>query len=144
MKKGTILFCPGKHDWPRFIIYYPPREYSLGIYFNGKGEYEIYPERYNAKELGDDEIYVPVGQMDLGKVLLDAIQSAITGESAQEKELHRVKKALAYMWFAYEKKEEGFMNDVEKIAVKEAQEILGPWKECMRKYMEERMIKNES
>ena len=69
MRKGTILFCPGKHNWPRFIVYYPPREYSLGIYVNGQGEYEMYPERYSAKELSDDEIYVPVGQMDLKKVI---------------------------------------------------------------------------
>lgn len=75
------------------------------------------------------------------KVILDAIEGEIAGESAQEKELHRIKKALAYMWFAYEKKEEGSLNDVEKIAVKEAQEILGPWRECMRKYIDSR--KNE-
>ena len=134
MKKGTILFCPGKHDWPRFIIYYPPREYSLGIYVNGKGEYEMYPERYSAKELSDDEIYVPVGNVDLKKVILDAIQSAITGESAQEKELHRVKKALAHMWFAYVNKDEYCPHDFEENAVKEAQEILGPWEKCMPKY----------
>ena len=48
--------------------------------------------------------------------------------------INKLKKALAYMWFAYEKKEEGSLTDVEKIAVKEAQEILGPWENCMPKY----------
>lgn len=90
MKNGTILFCASKQNWPRYIIYNGCREYSLGIYINSKGEYEMHPERYGAKELSDDEIYVPVGNVDLKKVILDAIEGAITGESAQEKELHRV------------------------------------------------------
>lgn len=142
--KGTIFFCAAKQGWPKYVVYGGYKEYSCGIYVNNELEYEIYPEMCKAKNLRDNERYIAVGNVDLKKVILDAIQSAITGESAQEKELHRVKKALAYMWFAYEKKEEGFLNDVEKIAVKEAQEILGPWKECIGKYMEERMIKSES
>ena len=61
-----------------------------------------------------------------------------------ENELERAKKALAYMWFAYENKDGDCPHEFEKDAVKEAQEILGPWKECMGKYMEERRIKSES
>lgn len=144
IEKGTIFFCAAKQGWPKYVVYGGYKEYSCGIYINNEFEYEIYPEVCKAKNLRDNERYIAVGNVDLKKVILDAIQSAITGESAQEKELHRVKKALAHMWFAYEKKEEGSLNDVEKIAVKEAQEILGPWKECMGKYMEERMIKSES
>lgn len=90
MRKGTILFCASKQNWPRYIIYNGCREYSLGIYANSKGEYEMYPERYSAQELSDEERYVPVGNVDLKKVILDAIQSVIAGESAQEKELNRV------------------------------------------------------
>lgn len=144
MKKGTILSCSTKNGYPQYIIYNGEKEYSCSVYPNKNGEYEMYPGVCRAKNLQNNKDCVPVGNVDLKKVILDAIQSAIAGESAQEKELNRVKKALAYMWFAYEKKEEGFLNDVEKIAVKEAQEILGPWKECMGKYMEERMIKSES
>ena len=95
------------------------------------------PERYSAKELSDEERYVPVGQIDLKKVILDAIEGAITGESAQKKELNRVKKALAYMWFAYENKDGDCPHEFEKEAVKEAQEILGPWGKCMPKYFGE-------
>lgn len=137
MKNGTILFCASKQNWPRYIIYNGCREYSLGIYVNGKGEYEMYPERYGAKELSNDEIYVPVGQVDLAEVILEAIQSAIAGESAQKKELNRVKEALAYMWFAYENKDGDCPHEFEKEAVKEAQEILGAWGKCMPKYFGE-------
>ena len=134
MKKGTILFCASKQNWPRYIIYNGGREYSLEIYINGEGEYEMYPARYSAQELRDEERYVPVGDVDLEKVILDAIQSVIAGESAQKKELNRVKKALAYMWFAYKNKDSDCPHEFEKDAVKEAQEILGPWEECMKKY----------
>lgn len=144
IEKGTIFFCAAKRGWPKYVVYGGDKEYSCGIYVNNECEYEVYPETCKAKDLRDDERYIRVGNIDLEKVILDAVGSAITGESTQEQELSRVKKALVYMWFAYEKKEEGFLSDVEKIAVKEAQEILGPWKECIGKYMEERMIKSES
>ena len=61
----------------------------------------------------------------------------IAGESAQEKELNRVKEALALMWFAYENKDGDCPHEFEKEAVKEAQEILGPWEKCMQKYFGE-------
>lgn len=136
MKNGTILFCASKQNWPRYIIYNGCREYSLGIYINSKGEYEMYPERYGAKELGDDEIYVPVGNVDLKKAILDAIEREVLSDYTQEDwDLYRIKKALAHMWFAYANKDEYCPHDFEENAVKEAQEILGPWERCMEKYM---------
>lgn len=144
MKNGTILFCASKQNWPKYIIYNGGREYSLEIYINCEGEYEMYPARYSARELSDEERYVPVGNVDLKNVILDAIQSAIAGESAQEKELHRVKKALAYMLFAYENKDSDCQYKLEKEAVKEAQEILGPWNECMQKYFGNGGTKNDA
>ena len=77
------------------------------------------------------------------KVILDAIEGEITGESAQEEELHRVKKALAYMWFAYVNKDEYCPHDFEENAVKEAREILGPWENCMQKYFGNGVRKSE-
>ena len=47
---------------------------------------------------------------------------------------HDIKEALAYMWFAYENKDEYCPHEFEKDAVKKAQEILGPWEKCMPKY----------
>lgn len=50
-------------------------------------------------------------------------------------ELERTKKALAAMWFAYENKDDGVPHDFEIQAVAETERILGPWKECMPKYL---------
>lgn len=144
MKKGTILSCSTKNGYPQYIIYNGEKEYSCSVYPNKNGEYEMYPERYSAQELSDEERYVPVGNVDLKKVILDAIQSAITGESAQEKELNRVKEALALMWFAYENKDGDCPHEFEKDAVKEAQEILGPWEKCMQKYFGNGGTKNDA
>ena len=138
MEKGTIFFCAAKQGWPKYVIYNGCKEFGCSIYVNNKGEYEIYPEMCRAKNLRDNERYIAVGNVDLKKVILDAVGSAITGESTQEQELNRVKKALAHMWFAYANKDEYCPHDFEVSAEKEAQEILGPWKECMRKYIDDR------
>lgn len=71
-------------------------------------------------------------------------KDTIAGESAQEKELNRVKEALALMWFAYENKDGDCPHEFEKEAVKEAQEILGPWENCMQKYFGNGVQNNES
>ena len=135
--KGTIFFCAAKQGWPKYVVYGGDKEYSCGIYVNNECEYEIYPEVCRAKNLRDNECYIAVGNVDLKNVIMDAIQGAITGESAQEKELNRIKKALAHMWFAYVNKDEYCPHDFEENAVKEAQEILGPWENCMPKYFGE-------
>lgn len=137
IEKGTIFFCAAKRGWPKYVVYGGDKEYSCGIYVNNECEYEVYPETCKAKDLRDDERYIRVGNIDLEKVILDAVGSAITGESTQEQELSRVKKALAYMWFAYENKEGDCPHEFEKEAAKEAQEILGPWEKCMQKYFGE-------
>ena len=49
--------------------------------------------------------------------------------------LEEVKRALAEMWFAYENKDGAVPHDFEEQAVELAQEILGPWGECMPKYL---------
>ena len=144
IEKGTIFFCAAKQGWPKYVVYGGYKEYSCGIYVNNECEYEIYPEVCRAKNLRDNERYIAVGNVDLKKVILDAIQSAITGESAQEKELNRVKEALALMWFAYENKDGDCPHDFEENAVKEAQEILGPWENCMQKYFGNGVQNNES
>ena len=50
-------------------------------------------------------------------------------------ELEKVKKALAMMWFAYGNKDGEFPHEYEIEAIKTAEEILGPWEECMPKYL---------
>lgn len=50
-------------------------------------------------------------------------------------ENEKLKLALAEMWFAYENKDGAVPHDFEEQAVELAQEILGPWGECMPKYL---------
>lgn len=50
-------------------------------------------------------------------------------------ELEKVKKAMAMMWFAYGNKDGAFPHEYEIEAIKTAEEILGPWEECMPKYL---------
>lgn len=50
-------------------------------------------------------------------------------------ENEKLKRALAEMWFAYENKDGEIPHTYEEEAVELAQEILGPWGECMPKYL---------
>ena len=62
-------------------------------------------------------------------VLMDAATSLSTLQAENEK------KALAMMWFAYGNKDGEFPHEYEIEAMKTAEEILGPWEECMPKYL---------
>lgn len=136
IEKGTIFFCAAKQGWPKYVVYGGDKEYSCGIYVNNECEYEIYPEVCRAKNLRDNERYIAVGNVDLKKAILDAIEREVLSDYTQEDwDLYRIKKALAHMWFAYANKDEYCPHDFEENAVKEAQEILGPWERCMEKYM---------
>lgn len=55
--------------------------------------------------------------------------------STLQGENEELKRALAEMWFAYENKDGAVPHDFEEQAVELAQEILGPWGECMPKYL---------
>lgn len=71
-------------------------------------------------------------------VLQAAATSLSTLQAETEKlqsELEKVKKALAMMWFAYGNKDGEFPHEYEIEAMKTAEEILGPWEECMPKYL---------
>ena len=50
-------------------------------------------------------------------------------------ELEQVKRALAMMWFAYVNKDEEYPHSFELGALEKAESILGPWAECMPKYL---------
>ena len=64
-------------------------------------------------------------------LLADAAGALSTLQAENEK----LKRALAEMWFAYENKDGAVPHDFEEQAVELAQEILGPWGECMPKYL---------
>lgn len=53
----------------------------------------------------------------------------------QEAELERVKRTLATMWFAYVNSDKEDPHNYETEALEEAERLLGPWKECMPKYL---------
>lgn len=53
----------------------------------------------------------------------------------QEAELEQVKRALAMMWFAYVNSDKETPHNYETEALKEAEHVLGPWAECMPKYL---------
>ena len=58
--------------------------------------------------------------------------------SSLDFELEAAKNALAKMWFAYENKDGELPHPYETEAVKTAEEIIGPWEECMVKVYGER------
>ena len=49
--------------------------------------------------------------------------------------IERVKRALAMMWFVYVNSDKEFPHNYETEALEEAERILGPWAECMPKYL---------
>lgn len=50
-------------------------------------------------------------------------------------ELEQVKHALAMMWFAYVNSDKETPHSYETEALEEAERLLGPWAECMPKYL---------
>lgn len=64
-------------------------------------------------------------------LLADAADALSTLHAENEK----LKRALAEMWFAYVNKDGEIPHTYEEEAVELAQEILGPWGECMPKYL---------
>ena len=63
------------------------------------------------------------------------IVKAATALSTLQAENEKLKRALAEMWFAYVNKDGEIPHTHEEEAVELAQEILGPWGECMPKYL---------
>lgn len=62
-------------------------------------------------------------------------QEVITTLSTLQGENEKLKRALAEMWFVYVNKDGEIPHTYEEEAVELAQEILGPWGECMPKYL---------
>ena len=50
-------------------------------------------------------------------------------------ELEKVKRTLAMMWFSYVNSDKEMPHSYETEALDEAERILGPWAECMPKYL---------
>ena len=54
---------------------------------------------------------------------------------AVQAELEQVKRALAMMWFSHVNSDKEMPHSYETEALDEAERILGPWAECMPKYL---------
>lgn len=55
--------------------------------------------------------------------------------ATESAELEQVKRALAMMWFAYMNSDNESPHSYETEALEEAERLLGPWEECMPKYL---------
>ncbi len=76
---------------------------------------------------------------DIEDLLLDAATALSTLQAENERlraELEQVKRALAMMWYAYDNKDGEFPHEYEIEAMQEAENVLGPWAECMPKYLQ--------
>lgn len=67
-----------------------------------------------------------------------AAEALSTLQAKNEKlqvELEQMKHALAMMWFAYVNSDKETPHSYETEAIEEAERLLGPWEECMPKYL---------
>ena len=65
--------------------------------------------------------------------LLASYQNVLVPELRAE--LEQVKRALAMMWFSCVNSDKEMPHSYETEALEEAERILGPWSECMPKYL---------
>lgn len=65
----------------------------------------------------------------------DALSTLQTENEKLRAELEQVKRTLAMMWFAYVNSDKEDPHNYETEALEEAERLLGPWKECMPKYL---------
>ncbi len=73
------------------------------------------------------------------RTVLEKVRSTLSTLQAENKELRaeleQVKRALAMMWFSYVNSDKETPHSYETDALEEAESILGPWAECMPKYL---------
>ena len=65
----------------------------------------------------------------------DALSTLQIENERLRAELERAKRALAMMWFAYVNSDKEDPHNYETEALEEAERLLGPWEECMPKYL---------
>ena len=71
-------------------------------------------------------------------IVVRAATALSTLQAENEKlreELEQVKHALAMMWFAYVNSDKETPHSYETEVIEEAERLLGPWEECMPKYL---------
>ena len=79
--------------------------------------------------------FTPVCGEERAKEAVELVRKLQTENERLRAELERVKRALAMMWFAYVNSDKEDPHNYETEALEEAERLLGPWKECMPKYL---------
>ena len=90
------------------------------------------------EQLRTESLYADKASLEIMDLCMEAATalSALKTENEQLRvELEKVKHALAMMWFAYVNSDKETPHSYETDAIEEAERILGPWEECMPKYL---------
>ena len=88
--------------------------------------------------LRTESLYADKASLEIMDLCMDASTALSTLQVENEKlraELEQVKRALAMMWFAYVNSDKETPHSYETEALEEAECLLGPWEECMPKYL---------
>lgn len=79
--------------------------------------------------------FTPVCGEERAKEAVELVRTLQAENEKLRAELERVKRALAMMWFAYVNSDKETPHSYETDALEEAEHVLGPWAECMPKYL---------
>lgn len=79
--------------------------------------------------------FTPVCGEERAKEAVELVRTLQAENEKLRAELEQVKRALAMMWFAYVNSDKETPHSYETDALEEAESILGPWAECMPKYL---------
>ena len=88
--------------------------------------------------LRTESLYAGKASLEIMDLCMAAADALTTLQAENEKlraELEQVKRALAMMWFAYMNSDKESPYSYETEALEEAECLLGPWAECMPKYL---------
>lgn len=90
------------------------------------------------EQLRTESLYADKASLEIMDLCMAAATalSTLQAENADLRaELEQVKRALAMMWFAYVNSDKETPHSYETEAIEEAERLLGPWAECMPKYL---------
>lgn len=90
------------------------------------------------ERLRTDSLYADKATLEIMDLCMEAADALSTLQAENEKlraELEKVKRTLAMMWFSYVNSDKEMPHSYETEALDEAERILGPWAECMPKYL---------
>lgn len=79
--------------------------------------------------------FTPVCGEERAKEAAELVRKLQAENEKLRAELEQVKRTLAMMWFAYVNSDKEDPRNYETEALEEAERLLGPWKECMPKYL---------